>query len=53
MSVITPYIPALGILSGGITTSRYVFTHLTNKVGDAAAKAGFENGEGNKDANPS
>ena len=35
---LTPYLPFLGILSGGITTSKHVFSHLGKKVNDAGAK---------------
>ena len=36
--MITLYVPALGLLSGGITTFIHVIAHMANRVGEAAAK---------------
>ena len=32
---LTPYIPALGILSGGITTSKHVYSHISKTSNEA------------------
>ena len=34
----TPYLPWLVILCGGITTSKHVFSHMSNTVNDAGIK---------------
>ena len=39
---VTPYIPALGILSGVITTSKYVYIHISKTVNDAGAEGPFK-----------
>lgn len=38
--MITLYVPALGLLSGGITTFIHVIAHMANRVGEAAASGG-------------
>ena len=40
VGMITLYVPALGLLSGGITTFIHVIAHMANRVGEAAASGG-------------
>ena len=35
---ITPYVPALGILSVGITTSKHVYNHIGTRAGEDGHK---------------
>ena len=45
-SRVTPLLPLLGVITGGLTTSKHVFNHLYGKVDDAAARGPFRDGEG-------
>ena len=35
---LTPYVPALGLLSGGIITSKHVYSHISKTASNAGVK---------------
>ena len=36
---VLPYIPAVDVISGSLTTGKHVFSHVSKKAGDAFANA--------------